>query len=261
MRVKPLLVALAGLVVLACSARADDYCTDISTETPAVTLTGVDAHGDPLLADGRRLRLVGLAPRQGATEAARFAAALALWRDHDLRLVLLGEPDRWGRLPARLVVAPDTPDAQPLDLAIALVRAGAAWHLPDPASNVCDSALRDVEAAIAASARAGGTAPQAGPVDGHDVAALKVQAGRIVVLEGRVASVGERPQRSYLNFSRRRGAGASIVVSRRLWREMQEAGWTAKALTGKRVRVRGVLGGQDGLALELTARAAMELID
>lgn len=257
MRVKPLVVVLGGLAALIGSARAEQSCPGLARDTPTVRLAGIDAHGDPILADGRRLRLAGLAPHQSESEIDRFAAELLQWRDQELKLVALAGPDRWGRLPARLLVELG-PEDEPLDLAAVLLHAKAAWRLPDAAHPPCDAALQAAEAALASPSRRGKPAEI---VDGHDVAALKMQAGRIVVLEGRVASVGERPQRSYLNFARRRGAGASIVVSRRLWREMQDAGWTAAALTGKRVRARGVLGGADGLALELPSRTALELID
>jgi hypothetical protein len=98
-------------------------------------------------------------------------------------------------------------------------------------------------------------------IDGHDLAAVKGQEGRYVMLEGRIASVGERSQRTYLNFSRRPGEAASIVLSRKLWRELKEAGWTPAALGGKRLRAYGVLAGRGGLLLEVTSRAALELID
>lgn len=257
MRVKPLVAGLAGLVAVLSGARADETCPGLTPETPTVRLQGIDDHGDPLLADGRRLRLVGLAPRQSESEIDRFATELLQWRDQELRLVALAGPDRWGRLPARLLVEL-SPEDEALDLAAVLLSAKAAWRLPDAAHSLCDAALKAAEAALARPSRQGKPAET---VDGHDIAALKLQAGRVVVLEGRVASVGERPQRSYLNFARRRGAGASIVVSRRIWREMQDVGWTTAALTGRRVRARGVLGGADGLALELPSRAALELID
>lgn len=260
MQVKPLVVVMLSLVAAAGNALATDPCPGPSPETPMVRLAGSDAKGDLLLDDGRRIRLVGLAPRQDEAETARFVAALAAWQGRDLRLVILAEPDRWGRIPARLLAEPDTQATAPLDLSVALIRSGAAWHLPDSVSSPCDALLRAAASNTTRPSRQIGPKP-ANLVDGHDVAALKVHAGRVIVLEGRIASIGERPQRSYLNFSRRRGAGASVVVSRRLWREMREVGWTARTLTGKRVWARGVLSGPDGLSLELPSRAALELID
>jgi hypothetical protein len=51
------------------------------------------------------------------------------------------------------------------------------------------------------------------------------------------------------------------VLSRALWRELQSVGWTASALTGKRVRVRGVIEGRDGLLVTIETRAALEMVD
>lgn len=251
---------MLSLLAPAGGALAGERCALPSAEAPRVRLAGLDASGDMLLADGRRIRLVGLAPQQSDAEAARFAAALKPWQGRDLLLVAMGEADRWGRLPARLIAATPPPQGEERELSLALLRGGAAWHLPDSASAGCDAALRIAESAAMLQAQKEGENHDH-RVDGHDIAALKVQAGRITMLEGRIASIGERPQRSYLNFSRRRGAGAAVVVSRRLWREMQEVGWTARSLTGKRVRARGVLSGPDGLSLELPSLAALELID
>lgn len=234
-------------------------------ESEVVRLAGVDAAGDPVLADGRVLRLVGIAPRQDDEEDARFRVALEAWRGRALRLLVLGPPDRWSRLPARLLA--DAPaeggGAAGEEVGAALVAAGAARRLAEPGSSPCPEPQRS--AGEPAALRAGqGRAAAAAPgdaVDGHDIAALKVQAGRILTLTGRIASVGERSQRTYLNLSRRRGEAASIVMSRRLWREMQQAGWTAARLDGRAVRAEGILSGRDGLLLEITAVSALNVID
>lgn len=235
MMVKPLLViALAlggsGLSALACEPAQD---------AAVVRLARVDGYGDARLADGRVLRLAGLAPRRDAAEAARFADAIELRREREFRLVPRGEPDRWGRLPARLFSETAGGWA---DLAAELLAAGAAARWPE-AGDPCDTV--SVAAAPA--------------LDGHDLAALRGQAGRMVTLSGRIASVGERAQRTYLNFSRRRGEAAAIMLSRGLWRDMQREGHTAKSLVGRTLRAHGVLAGRDGLLLDVSGRTAIEL--
>lgn len=230
-----------------------------------VRLAGLDPLGDPLLTDGRSLRLVGLAPRQDAAELARFSSGIARWQARDLRLVAAGGLDRWGRLPARLLVESEA-GAEPRDLASVLVGAGAAAAMPEAAHAGCGVPERGIRLAPAKPAtskrRPAAVADvSAGALDGHDVAALKAHAGRVVAMEGRIASVGERAQRTYLNFSRRRAEAGSIVMPKRLWRKMQDAGWTAATLNGKRVRARGVLSGQDGLLLDLTSALALDVID
>lgn len=254
MTVKPLLLALSVLVMPLPAARAAEPCRDEAPEPIAVRLSGFDAAGDPLLTDGRVLRLVGLAPRQDAAEEARFRAGLTTFMGRDLLIAPAGEKDRWGRWPARLFDAA-APAGADQDVAALLQASGAA--LPMPEATACGSDAPAVQAKFTLT-------PQLLPtsaVDGHDLAAVKGQEGRYVMLEGRIASVGERSQRTYLNFSRRPAEAASIVVSSKLWRELKDAGWTAAGLSGKRLRAYGVLGGRNGLLLEATSRAALELID
>lgn len=241
-------------------ALAQDVCPGLSDQAESVELAGLDSHGDLALSDGRKVRLYGIAPRQNAEDAARFAQALQRWHGSVFRLVVLGKPDRWARLAVRLLYEPPDPEAATVDLAASLLRAKAAWRLPEAGYPACEAVLRIAEGRT--SSVAGHPRPlEPGTIDGLDLAGLKARIGEIAVLEGRVVSVGERPQRTYLNFSRRRGEGASIGIARKLWREMQAAGWTAAALKDKRIRVRGVLGGQDGLAMDLSAQNALELID
>ncbi|RYE32067.1 MAG: hypothetical protein EOP23_13845 [Hyphomicrobiales bacterium] len=188
----------------------------------------------------------------------RFDAGLRGFLGRQLGLSILGEPDRWGRLPARLSVPPSSSDGQAQDLAQLLVRQGAALPLAEPGAAPCEAPQKTpVQKTVT-------SRPQISPltaVDGHDLAAVKAQEGRYVMLEGRIASVGERSQRTYLNLSRRPKEAASIVLSRSLWRELKSAGWTASDLGGKRLRAYGVLSGRDGLLLEVASRTALELID
>lgn len=258
MWVKSLLAiaALAGLAVA--PVRAASACPSDGSAAVTVLLTGLDPAGDPLLDDGRRLRLVGLAPRQSAEETSRFDAGLRNFFGRPLSLTLLGELDRWGRFPARLSIPSSSSAGPPQDLAQLLLQQGAALPLPEPGARRCaEPPKTSVQQTVT-------SGPQPSPltaVDGHDLAAVKAQEGRYVMLEGRVASVGERSRRTYLNFSRRPKEAASIVLSRSLWRELKSAGWTASHLGGKWLRAYGVLAGRDGLLLEVASRAALELID
>lgn len=257
MRVKSLLAIVIFAALAAAPAWAASGCAPDETAT-TVQLTGLDPAGDLLLGDGRRLRLIGLAPRQSPEEATRFDAGLRSFRDRPLNLTIHGEPDRWGRLPARLSIPPASPGEPTQDLAQLLLRQGAALPLPEPGASPCETPRKPaVQKTVTSETQ---VSPQVA-VDGHDLAAVKAQEGRYVMLEGRIASVGERSQRTYLNFSRRPKEAASIVLSRSLWRELKSAGWTASHLGGKRLRAYGVLSGRDGLLLEVASRTALELID
>uniref|UniRef100_A0A9E8CRB0 Nuclease n=1 Tax=Bosea sp. NBC_00436 TaxID=2969620 RepID=A0A9E8CRB0_9HYPH len=254
---KSLLAIVIFSAFAAAPARAASGCAP-DDAAATVQLTGLDPAGDPLLSDGRRLRLIGLAPRQSLEEVSRFDAGLRGFVGQPLGLSILGEVDRWGRLPARLSMPSPAPDGPMRDLAELLLQQGAALPLPEPGSSPCKTPQKPAVQKTVTSAT------QVSPltaVDGHDLAAVKAQEGRYVMLEGRIASVGERSQRTYLNFSRRPKEAASIVLSRSLWRELKSAGWTASHLGGKRLRAYGVLSGRDGLLLEVASRTALELID
>jgi len=258
MRVKSLLAIVIISALPAAPAEAASGCAPDDSAATTVQLLGLDPAGDPLLGDGRRLRLVGLAPRQSAEEASRFDSGLRGFVGRPLGLTLLGEPDRWGRLPARLTIPSPSSGEQAQDLAQTLLRQGAALPLPEPGTSLCETPEKP---AIQKTVTSGTQVSPLTAVDGHDLAAVKAQEGRYVMLEGRIASVGERSQRTYLNFSRRPKEAASIVLSRSLWRELKSAGWTASHLGGKRLRAYGVLSGRNGLLLEVASRAALELID
>lgn len=251
-------MAAALFVLPAFAVVAQPACPGFSPELPTVRLAGVDAAGDPLLADGRSLRLVGVGPRQDAGEARRFAASLSVWNGRDLKLVALPSADRWGRLPARLFVAGGGEGERAEDIAASLLKAGVATFLPEPGQDGCSAELR---AAIRTAGPGSGVDSAAAAIDGHDLAALRAHAGQIIQLEGRIASVGERSRYTYLNLSRRRGEAASVMVSRQLWRELKDGGWTVAALSGKRLRARGILSGRDGLLLEVRSKFALELVD
>ena len=180
MRVKSLLVIVIFATLAAPPARAASGCVP-AEDTGTVQLSGLNPAGDPLLGDGRRLRLVGLAPRQSPEEASRFDAGLRGFVGRPLGLTVLGEPDRWGRLPARLMVPPMSPDEPALDLAQQLLRQGAALPLHEPGSSPCETSQK---ASVQTTVTSG---PQPAPltaVDGHDLAAVKAQEGRYVMLEG-----------------------------------------------------------------------------
>ena len=126
MRVKSLLAIVLFAALAVTPAWAASGCVPGADATMSVQLTGLDPAGDLLLGDGRKLRLIGLAPRQNPEEMSRFDAGLRGFLGRPLGLAVLGEPDRWGRLPARLSVPPASSGEPAQDLAQSLLRQGAA---------------------------------------------------------------------------------------------------------------------------------------
>ncbi len=258
MWVKPLLIGMTISGAASLAAWAAPPCPEATVETTTAILSGLDPAGDPVLADGRALRLVGLAPRQDDAQEARFRAGLAPFFGREIALAITGAQDRWRRWPARLYLDASAAAGDRQELALLLQKNGSALPMPESASAApCGQGVATVQTKVTS---APATLPSQA-IDGHDLAAVKGQEGRYVMLEGRIASVGERSQRTYLNFSRKPKEAASVVVPRKLWRELKDAGWTAGGLGGKRLRAYGVLSGRDGLLLEVASRAALELID
>ena len=80
MRVKPSFIAFAGLAaIFAVRPLAASERCEPPEGSLKVRLTGLDRHGDPVLANGTVLRLAGLAPRQSETERERLSAAIQPW--------------------------------------------------------------------------------------------------------------------------------------------------------------------------------------
>ena len=226
-------------------------------------LRGVTPEGDLELGSDRIARLAGIRlPGDGPLRAQALA-----WlhgqagRSYSVMLDTAG-PDRWGRVPARLVPeeAPwDGPDR--VDLAQALVGRGLA--LVDPTGSVpfCRPDLFAVEAA----ARRQGLGLWAG--DGYKAISaaktdrLRDRVGHFVLVEGRIRSVGERQQRTYLNFGSDWASDFTVVIPKRIWSALQGRGLTGPGLAGRVVRVRGIVEDWQGPAITVTLPEMLELVD
>jgi hypothetical protein len=113
---------------------------------------------------------------------------------------LAAEPDRWGRLSATLVV---TSDAGPVDLGRVLVAAGFALVDAGEADRLCQPELL-LREARARELRIGlWRGDRYMPIAAAELETLRQRVGQFALVEGRIRSVGERRQRTYLNFGPR----------------------------------------------------------
>jgi hypothetical protein len=228
-------LALSPLPAAACLAPEADA-------TPVI-LTGIDARGDLISDSGQRLRMAGLTIPPGVrAEAGRMVA--------DIAGAAHSASDRWGR---RTLSAPPS-------LATTLLHAGLAVTL---ASDTTPSCLAVYLAAEDAARRAGrgiwGDNAQR-PIDARRGEAVMARAGFHALAEGRIAHVGWTRRAAYLNFGRV-GEGASAELSSAVWRTLERQGWTRETLTGKTVRIRGVVSaGRRGRVL-IDNVAAIEWLD
>ena len=238
--------ALALILTATAPAMAQETCR-LTPAEPRAHLTGLDRHGNPLTASGAEMRLIDL-------RVADIAAAEALIaRERPAYRVLAdAAPDRWGRLPVLGVLD----DGRPL--AHALIDAGLARVDPGPGTDLCDPALLPREARARAARRGIWAAPENRPLSAHDSEALAARAGESVIVEGRVVSVGERGRATYLDFSRRWQGGFTVIIPEEIWQDLSEKGIDAAYLSGRRIRVRGVMLDWRGPAIELAIAAFIE---
>lgn len=248
----------AGLACLA--AAAGSAAEPVRTRCPGSAerdvLQAVGEAGELRLRSGRRVRLVDLRLAEAApVPGAR--AWLASLAGAEILVTALGPADRWGVVPAA-VALPSPGGGAAVDAAELLV--GEGWARVDVGERdeLCRPDLLRLEQAARAR-RLGAWRESPDPVPADDPDRLRALAGRFVLVEGRVRSVGERAARTYLNFGRDFARDFSVVIPRRTWTAMKAAGLTPERLRGRPVRVRGVLDLGRAPSLELLASDMLEV--
>ena len=246
--------AVAMLVMQPGGASALDSPGCLAGGTPA-EVTAVDEALDLHLADGRVVRLPGIAVPDGATDARRD---LATWLTKAaVRIApLRAEPDRWNRVVA-LAFAPSPGESnKPVSVTEALLDAGRVLARPDAVLDTCwATALRLERSAEDGRRGLWGVTPtlQPGDADG-----LRAQAGRFALVEGRIAAVREGRARTYLRFADDRGTGMAATLAPALVRRFAKSGTSPRDWTGRRLRVRGLLDDRWGWQIEVTGPEQLE---
>lgn len=196
--------------------------------------------------------LPGLAARPGAPGAAEFRARLD---GAEVRIApLSGKPDRWGRTPS--VIFWNGRES----LAEKILFAGLGIYRPDAAAKPC----RDRLLAAEISARAAGRGLWAAPgalLDAADTKAILAAPKGMLVIEGRVLSIGERRGRLYLNFGARRTTDFTIVISKRNLAQFEAAQLPLRDARGWRLRVRGLVDRGFGPMMEIVSPDALEIVE
>jgi hypothetical protein len=248
-------LALVGLAIPAQAAPARPNCPAATTQD---WVDAVTDEGDVILRSGGPTHLAGL---QLPETAAARAAALAFLRARRAQAVLVHAapaPDRWNRRSARLVLV-DGPGR--LDVAHALLESGLA--MVDPATG--EGGCVPERVSIEATARERGLGLWAEdrykPVPVAETGRLRERIGQFTLVEGRIRSVGERRQQTYLNFGADWASDFTIIIPKRIWTLLQERGLGAAILTGRRIRARGILEDRQGPALTVTAGEAIEILE
>jgi len=259
-----LAAGLAAVVGLAGTPRAAERCAPPADGE--ALLSSISEDGDIALADGRVARLAFVDVPDAFAVAARTRIAPTL--GEVVRVIHIGtNSDRWGRILALIFPSRSVAEAghEEGSLATILVRAGLARVKPEPMSGAesldCFKALLGSETA-ARRDRAGLWADARYALkDAADTAGLLALTGSFAVFEGRIMSVGERRERTYLNFGKRWSEDTTVTIPQRVWSQLASRDLTAKTLNGRRVRVRGTVESRDGPLVEVVTPDQIELVD
>jgi hypothetical protein len=175
-------------------------------------------------------RATAAAPDRPRNVAAELASLLA---GKTLSLQKLGASDRWGRIPASLLIESGQQPVDELLAAAGLVMASAE-------SGACGAKLFRAAETLARDEALGiWSDPAYAVITAENTPDLTGQAGALVLVEGQVASIGHTAPRLFLNFGARRNV--SLTIAKRNQPAFERAGLTEKSLLHKHIRARGVL--------------------
>jgi endonuclease YncB( thermonuclease family) len=241
-----------ALLLAAGGASAQESQRCVLDDAGAATVRAVTNALDLLLTDGREIRLAGI-------EIAETGAVALRGLVQNSGIVLKRIPadtDRHGRLPAFIYRAGVSQSVQH-----ELLTAGHARVAARVGDRRCAAELLAAEA----SARNAGIGlwaqPAYRPRRAGDPATVLGDRGRLTLVEGHVISVRESGGTIYVNFGRRWSEDFTATLLRRNERSFAAAGLNVKSLSGRQVRVRGVIEERGGPWIELNRPEQVEILD
>ena len=194
----------------------------VSCEHAAVpdTITAIAAGGEITLGLGGAVRLLGIRlPNDGAL---RDQAVAWLRASTDGTLLVRGSEvrDRWDRRSVQIRTRSITSI-----LRLACWRRGLRSRIRGIADTSCAEDFLAIEAA--ARQRSLGVWADAGykPIGTEQADRLKHRTGTFAIVEGRVRSVGERAQWTYLNFGGRWAEDFTVIIPKKTWKRIDRAGF------------------------------------
>jgi endonuclease YncB( thermonuclease family) len=200
-----------------------------------------------VLNDGREVRLAAIeAPPLIALDGTAAKAALEALVGGDEVILRQAEGgldqgsdqglDRYGRVVAYAYAVRDGAE---LFTQGALVASGFARVADRVGSKACAAELLGDENTARAAKLGLWSDPYYEVLNADTPVDVLAQRGRFALVEGQVVSVRESGATIYVNFGRRWSESFAVTISKRNERNFTAAGLDLKALTGRRVRVRG----------------------
>lgn len=221
-------------------------------------LESMTPEGDLVLASERLAKLSSLRLPDESSYRLQALDWLKTRIGEPLLITAHGSRDRWNRLPVR---ARTVKGSSIFDLGHGLVEAGLAIVDPGEAPAFCQPELLALEE-TARERRLGLWADgRYNPIPVDQTDRLKERIGSFVIVEGRVRSIGERKQRTYLNFGGHWAEDFTIIIPKKTWVQMAERGLSTESLKGHIIRARGILQSWQGTALNLDSPEMIERLE
>lgn len=229
-----------------------------ATEAQPDMLQNLTRDGDLILASGRLAKLSGIRLPDEAPYREQALAWLQARRDEPVLVQAAANPDRWNRISVRIRSSGRTPS---LAWSHGLVEAGLAITDAGPNEIFCEPELLALEATARERHLGLWADDRYKPLDVSRPEHLRDRIGSFALIEGRVRSVGERKQRTYLNFGGLWAEDFTIIIPRKTWKQMSDRGMGADALKGQRIRARGILQPWQGTAFSIVIPDMIERLE
>jgi endonuclease YncB( thermonuclease family) len=166
------------------------------------------------------------------------------------------DADRYGRVVAHLFV-----EGQQRSVQYQLLAQGHARVASEVGSIACATELLAAEAAARAASLGLWRDPLYAVRRAEDSARLLAERGHFAVIEGKVLSVRESRGVIFINFGRRWSEDFTVTILKRHEREFTSAGLGLKKLSGREIRVRGVVEHRGGPWIEVTRPEQIQLVE
>jgi hypothetical protein len=221
-------------------------------------LQSLTPEGDLILMSGGPARLAGIRLPDTAPHREQANAWLQARTGHPIGVLGPDRRDRWDRLSVRIRSSGET---SALDWAHGLVEAGLAVVDAGQDGAFCQPELLALEA-TARERRLGVWADDRyKPLDANHSERLRERIGSFVLVEGRIRSIGERKQRTYLNFGGLWADDFTIIIPKTTWKQMSDRGMGLDGLKGRRIRARGILQSWQGTAFSIVIPDMIERLE